>query len=109
MDHAAVTTHLDGIEMSDEFKGRIRVPHEECNGVRNPLASPTVCCVDMICHLSDPPFPTDIHAQRGQFIGGAPHALARGLARDGGSLEPGSLSGPHPAPPCKSCLQEKTS
>jgi hypothetical protein len=31
MDRAAMTTHLDGIEMSDECKGRIQAPHEEWN------------------------------------------------------------------------------
>ena len=50
MDHAAMTTHLNGIEMTDECKGRIQAPHEEWNGLRNPLATPTFLFVDRISH-----------------------------------------------------------
>ena len=46
MDYAAVKTHFDGFEVSPKGKGRIQASHEEGNGVRNPLAPPTLLCVD---------------------------------------------------------------
>jgi hypothetical protein len=52
MDHAAVVTHLDSVEISAECKRRILTPHEEWNGLRNPLATPTLLFFDRICHLS---------------------------------------------------------
>jgi hypothetical protein len=50
MDHAAVATHLDGIEISAKCKGRIQAPHEEWNGLRNPLATPTFLFGNTMCH-----------------------------------------------------------
>src|SRR6185295_19549561 len=45
-DHAAVVTHLDSAEISHEGKGRIQASHEERNGLRNPLATPTFWFVE---------------------------------------------------------------
>ena len=36
MEHAAVATHHNGIEISAEYNGRIQALHEEGNGLRNP-------------------------------------------------------------------------
>ena len=50
MDHAAVVTHLNGIEISAEYNGRIQALHEEGNGLRNPWATPTFLYVDRMRH-----------------------------------------------------------